>query len=138
MKHARMLRAVAIAAAGSIGAASALAEESAAPTVPRATAATTAPLAAAASPAAARPLGPGLGTPIDAGRLAGKRGGNGTLSDMQLRGVVSDNRAVNVATGGNAIADGAFAGMAGLPMIVQNTGNNVLIQNATIINVQVK
>ena len=57
---------------------------------------------------------------------------------MKLRGVVADNRAVNVTTGNNAISEGAFANTSGLPMVVQNTGNNVLIQNATIVNVQVK
>jgi hypothetical protein len=128
MNHANTLGAVAIAAAGSIGAASAVAQDAAAP----------APAVTVTAPAAARSLGPGLGAPVDATRLAAKRGGNGALSDMQLRGVVSDNRAVNVATGANAISDGAFSGMAGLPMVVQNTGNNVLIQNATIINVHVK
>jgi len=76
--------------------------------------------------------------PVDLKTLASRRGGADVLNDMQLKGVVSDNRAVNVTTGNNVISDGAFAGTAGLPMVVQNTGNNVLIQNATIVNVQVK
>jgi hypothetical protein len=76
--------------------------------------------------------------PVDAKTLAGRRGGADVLNDMRLKGVVSDNKAVNVSTGNNVIADGSFAGTAGLPMVVQNTGNNVLIQNATIVNVQVK
>lgn len=76
--------------------------------------------------------------PIDAQRLATRRGGTDVFNDMQLKGIVADNRAVNVATGNNAITEGAFAGTSGLPMVVQNTGNNVLIQNATIVNVQVK
>jgi hypothetical protein len=76
--------------------------------------------------------------PLDAKALAKRRGGADSLSDMQLKGVVSDNRAVNVTTGSNTISDGAFQGMSGLPMVVQNSGNNVLIQNATIVNVQVK
>ncbi|HEX2540204.1 MAG TPA: hypothetical protein VHM00_03875 [Caldimonas sp.] len=76
--------------------------------------------------------------PVDPKTLSGRRGGADVLNDMKLRGVVSDNRAVNVTTGNNVISDGAFAGTTGLPMVVQNTGNNVLIQNATIVNVQVK
>lgn len=34
------------------------------------------------------------------------------------------------------IGNDAFNGAAGVPMVIQNTGNGVLIQNATIINVQ--
>jgi hypothetical protein len=76
--------------------------------------------------------------PVDSKVLARKRGGADVINDMQLKGVVADNRAVNVTTGNNFITDGAFANTSGIPLIVQNTGNNVLIQNATIVNVQVK
>ncbi len=79
-----------------------------------------------------------LGVAVDAKVLARKRGGDGVINEMQLKGVVADNRAINVTTGGNYITEGAFAGTSGLPMVVQNSGNNVLIQNATIVNVQVK
>ena len=86
-------------------------------------------------PARANPLGVKA---VDAKVLARKRGGDGVVNDMQLKGIVADNRAINVTTGNNFITDGAFAGTSGLPLIVQNSGNNVLIQNATIVNVQVK
>ena len=43
-----------------------------------------------------------------------------------------------LATGSNVIADGAFSGASGLPMVIQNSGNNVLIQSATIVNVQLQ
>ena len=46
--------------------------------------------------------------------------------------------AVNVATGANIVTEGAFSNASGLPMVIQNSGANVLIQNATIINVQIK
>jgi hypothetical protein len=85
----------------------------------------------------ARPLLFGV-KPLDSKVLARKRGGADVSNEMQLKGVVADNRAVNVTTGNNSITDGAFANTAGVPLIVQNTGNNVLIQNATIVNVQVK
>jgi len=77
---------------------------------------------------------------LDAGALARQRGGTdpGTLSDMKLNGVVGSNNASNLTTGNNSISDGAFAGVNGVPLVVQNSGNNVLIQSATIINVQVK
>lgn len=86
-------------------------------------------------PVRANPLGVKA---VDAKILARKRGGADVVNDMQLKGIVADNRAVNVTTGGNFITEGAFAGTSGLPMVVQNSGNNVLIQNATIVNIQVK
>ena len=76
--------------------------------------------------------------PLDAKALAAKRGGAEVANDMLLKGVVGDNRASNLTTGSNVISDGAFTGAVGMPMVIQNTGNGVLIQNATIVNVQVK
>lgn len=80
---------------------------------------------------------PGMGRPVDARALDGYRGGTGVVvNDMRLRGVVADNTAIDVTTGSNIIRDGAFAHMNGIPTVVQNTGANVLIQSATIVNVQ--
>jgi hypothetical protein len=59
-------------------------------------------------------------------------------SDMKLNGAVSDNSATSVVTGANIISDGAFSNASGLPMVIQNSGANVLIQNATIVNVQIQ
>jgi hypothetical protein len=75
---------------------------------------------------------------LGAKALAAERGGTEVLNDMTLKGVVADTRASNLNTGNNVIADGAFTGTVGLPMVIQNSGNGVLIQNATIINLQVK
>ena len=77
---------------------------------------------------------------LDSRALAKHRGGSDAqvINDMKLSGVVSDNRASNLTTGNNVITDGAFAGVNGVPLVVQNSGNNVLIQSATIVNVQVK
>jgi len=96
---------------------------------------TTEPLPSAAGVPRFNPLG---AKPLDGDSLAGKRGGADTFSDMRLRGVVAGNKATNVTTGSNVISDGALAGATGLPMVIQNSGNNVLIQNATIVNVQMK
>jgi hypothetical protein len=72
-------------------------------------------------------------------QLEGLRGGTETpWSDMKLNGTVSNNNATNVVTGANLITDGAFANANGLPMVIQNSGANVLIQNATIVNIQIK
>lgn len=80
---------------------------------------------------------PGWGEPVALGQLDDFRGGTDLVkNDMQLSATVANNSATHVISGNNAIADGAFANMSGLPMVIQNTGSNVLIQNATIINVQ--
>lgn len=76
--------------------------------------------------------------PLGFEALGQQRGGAQTLSVMKLEGVVADNHASDLATGQNVITNGAFSGAAGLPMVIQNSGNNVLIQNATIVNVQVQ
>lgn len=76
---------------------------------------------------------------VPAEQLAGKRAGADTVSNnMDLNGAVSGNSAINVVTGANAISSGAFSNASGLPVAIQNSGANVLIQNATIINVQMK
>ena len=77
--------------------------------------------------------------PLAEERLAALRGGSASpWSDMKLNGAVSGNSAVAVASGANVITAGAFSNASGLPMVIQNSGANVLIQNATIINVQFK
>ena len=75
--------------------------------------------------------------PVDAATLANTRGGAEVVSnDMTLHGVTANNSARNVTTGDNSISAGSFANMSGLPTVIQNTGANVLIQNATILNLQ--
>ena len=81
--------------------------------------------------------GTGFDKPIQADKLADYRGGTALVSsDMQLSGTTANNTAVNVATGTNAISAGSFSNMSGLPIVIQNTGANVLIQNAVILNLQ--
>jgi len=80
---------------------------------------------------------PGLGLPLSGRELAGLRGGFETVNnDMQLNGSVANNSATHVVSGNNYIAGGSFSNMTGLPISVQNSGSNVLIQNATIVNVK--
>ncbi len=97
-----------------------------------------APAGSSTAPAPQRTGSLLLAKPVTADVLAAHRGGAQTLNDIKLDGVVADNHAVNLATGSNTISDGAFANAAGLPLVVQNSGNNVLIQNATIVNLQLK
>lgn len=103
---------------------------------PPAPAATTTPVATTATTA---PVDvDGLGRSVDAGVLAASSGGTDVSQDMTLNGTVSNNNADHVLTGANVISSGSFNGAAGVPMVIQNSGNNVLIQNATIINVQLQ
>ncbi|WP_202414355.1 hypothetical protein [Duganella flavida] len=75
----------------------------------------------------------------DERRLEQLRGGSEPVwNDMKLNGTVGANSAQNVVTGANTITDGAFANAVGLPTVIQNSGANVLIQNATIVNVQIR
>jgi hypothetical protein len=76
--------------------------------------------------------------PMAASALAARRGGESVFNDNQLKGMVANNSASNLATGMNVISEGAFSGSSGLPTVIQNSGNNVLIQNATIVTVQLK
>lgn len=79
----------------------------------------------------------GFGVPLTAESLQDLRGGfESVKNDLQLSGTVADNLARNVVTGNNTIADGSFANVTGFPIVIQNSGANVLIQNATIINIQ--
>ena len=75
---------------------------------------------------------------VDTATLASQRGGSTRVhNDMTLTGTTSDNTAIHVNTGNNAISAGAFANMSGLPVVIQNSGANVLIQNAVILNLQI-
>lgn len=81
----------------------------------------------------------GMGPAMSADQLGDYRGGTDIVSnDMQLSGTVGGNTARNVTTGMNTITGGAFTNASGLPIVIQNSGANVLIQNATIVNVQMK
>ncbi|CAH0524728.1 hypothetical protein CTH30272_00448 [Allocatenococcus thiocycli] len=59
-------------------------------------------------------------------------------SDTDLSGISSDNLALNTVSGNNILAPGAFAGSSGIASVIQNTGNNVVIQNATVVNLTLK
>lgn len=61
-----------------------------------------------------------------------------TLIGQEQDGEVSDNVAIGNNNGDNLINGEAFSNSSGFLSTVQNTGNNVLIQNSTIINVAVE
>ena len=79
----------------------------------------------------------GFDNPVAMATLESQRGGTQlVVNDMQLAGTTSGNSATQVVTGTNAISAGAFSNMSGLPVVIQNSGANVLIQNAVILHVQ--
>jgi hypothetical protein len=78
---------------------------------------------------------------VDTQDLARSRGGaelDITLNDVKTNGAVNNNSASNLTTGSNFVGEGSFAGASGFSTVVQNSGNNVLIQNATVINLKVQ
>jgi hypothetical protein len=80
-----------------------------------------------------------LGAAAESGEMEGTRGGSEVVTtEAALSGTLGGNTASQVATGNNVIQSGSFANAAGLPVVIQNSGANVLIQNATVINLQLK
>lgn len=76
---------------------------------------------------------------LSAEALEQYRGGTQVLVDNTnaTDGAVYGNQAHNLVTGSNLI-DSSFSGANGLSTVVQNTGNNVLIQVPVIVNLQVQ
>ena len=67
--------------------------------------------------------------------LANQRGGSEThFNQNNATGTVSGNVASQLTTGSNTISESAFSNTNGIPIVIQNSGNNVLIQNSTILN----
>jgi hypothetical protein len=82
---------------------------------------------------------PVLAKPISTQALAAKRGTNGIKSVTNLndvRGDVANNSATNVVTGTNTLS-GSFGGSS-YAVGIMNSGNNVLIQNSTVVNVHIQ
>jgi hypothetical protein len=67
---------------------------------------------------------------------------NGIFSSTDQNGFVGLNSIGgtdwSVTTGGNTIEAGSFSNMNGIATVIQNSGNQVLIQNATVVDVIVK
>lgn len=78
----------------------------------------------------------GAATPVD--QLQAMTGGTDThvnnLNTQETNGTVSNNSNFSLGNGANNLDGGAFGNSAGVNTVIQNTGNNVLIQNATIVH----
>lgn len=74
---------------------------------------------------------------IEIENLGKMRGGFDSVNnDQKLSGVVGTNTANNVLSGNNSISSNSFTNSVGIPIVIQNSGANVLIQNSTIINLR--
>ena len=81
----------------------------------------------------------GLGAAMSPKALAAQRGGQAvTVNVNDLDGKLHDNSAINTISGNNYISQDAFSHTSGLPVAIQNSGNNVLIQNSFILNFEMK
>jgi len=60
-----------------------------------------------------------------------------TLNTMNVKATLTNNTATNNVTGSNVIDTSAFSGANGMFSVIQNTGNNVVIQDSTIVNVTI-
>jgi len=83
---------------------------------------------------------PPLGRTLDEDRLADQRGGQddayANINDARAR--VADISVTNASTGNNIVSEGSITNNSGLTTMVQNSGNGVVIQNTTILNLQLK
>jgi len=60
------------------------------------------------------------------------------VNDQDLNGVLQGNVASNTTNGNNTISGDSFTDVNGFATAIQNTGNNTLIQNSTIINISME
>jgi hypothetical protein len=90
--------------------------------------------------ASVAPLGDDrLGSALSDNRLSAQRGGqDAQLGEIKAKSTVSDNSAHHLTTGTNTITEGAFGHINGVTTVFQNSGNNVSMQNSTILNLQLR
>jgi len=85
-----------------------------------------------------------LGQGVDSSTLADMSGGANVTNTTNitqtttLTGNVSDDYASHIVSGDNVITGDSLSNATGIPIVIQNSGSNVLIQNATVLNVQFK
>ncbi|MDD5578891.1 MAG: hypothetical protein PHY16_06360 [Methylobacter sp.] len=60
-----------------------------------------------------------------------------TLNNQNVRATLTDNQANNNVNGYNIIDHGSFTQASGITSVIQNSGNNVIIQDSTIVSVTI-
>ncbi len=106
------------------------------PLAPAAVSDTVTPATASSVTTSGRTPRDSFGVAMTDGQLDEHRGGDALIGQNYLTGSVANNSAYKVETGSNSISEGSFASSSGLPTVIQNSGANVLIQNATVLNVR--
>ncbi len=75
--------------------------------------------------------------PLSDDELEARSGGQATgfqvINDSVFNADISNNALNSGSTGDNAVNDSAFTDLSGFALIIQNSGNNVIIQNTTVI-----
>ncbi len=77
---------------------------------------------------------------VNADELEGEHGKSGLnlqfqVNDSQQNAVLTDNVLTNSVTGDNSISDNALSGASGITTVIQNTGNQVVLQANTMVNI---
>lgn len=83
------------------------------------------------------------GEPLSEGELHAQTGGYDIqiekillqITNANLNGQLTDNVLNSTATGYNMIATGALNNVSGIATVIQNSGNQVIINSATILNI---
>lgn len=88
------------------------------------------------------PLNQTTPTAVSLAELAESTGQGGVqnvnyLVNSSIEATLTDNTAINTFSGDNSIDGNSFSGASGIFSIIQNTGNNVIIQDSTIVNVSI-
>lgn len=82
-----------------------------------------------------------FGTALDAEELDSHRGMSSQyhaqLGLLSGKAVLTDNEIGTAYTGDNQVSHGAFTDVHGITSVIQNSGNHVIIQDSTILNVTV-
>lgn len=81
-----------------------------------------------------------FGSPVALETLDQRRAGESRLelNLQETNATLQDNKAIHTVSGANYITGDAFRDASGFPVAVQNTGNNVIIQNAFIVNLDMQ
>lgn len=86
-----------------------------------------------------------FGLPVSSDVLEAQSGGSTSIerieilaNSMNLNAEMKENLLFSTATGMNQISDNAFGNASGISTVVQNSGNQVIINNAFILNLQVQ
>lgn len=92
-----------------------------------------------ATPPGEQPPPPSFGAATPTEQLQAMSGGTNTtnnINNQTVTGTLSDAEAKDTFSGSNVVGGSAFGSSAGLSTVIQNSGNNVLIQNSTILNLR--